>query len=468
MVGAAGGPYFLRMRSHLPTLIVPLSLVIAPACDLPAPVDPQEPVGACPISTSGPTYHSGAVTGVEIWSAAASPHIVEAEVEINAGGKVTIEPCAEVLIAEDRTIAVAYGGENEQGALIAEGTAERPIRFRGLDGAAWAGMVVRAPGTAVLRHVIIEGASGDVPWGDAALTLLGDAQLPVKRTAILDHVTIKDSGLYGVEVREMGGFADGSTGLVVTGSGKTRPAYPLLVNEHALDSIPPGQYTGNARDEIHLVADGAGVAGSGLQTDATIHDRGVPYVVGVDGETTLIVGGTLSGAPATLTIEPGVVMRFANNSALAVELFTTDEDTSTGILSAVGTPDKPIVFTSGADSPRPGDWQGIWFGSLFQPGSRVEHARIEYAGGDISSTLPTCNEPEVYSGGVILTAPPSEQFIKHTTFAHITGYGVLRGWVGPLAPDFLDTNTFEDLTACAQSAPEGENHACPDVPPACP
>lgn len=89
-----------------------------------------------------------------------------------------------------------------------------------------------------------------------------------------------------------------------------------------------------------------------------------------------------------------------------------------------------------------------------------------HAGGDNYSTLPSCNQPEVFTAGVILTAPPDAQFIKHTTFAHINGHGVLRGWVGSPAPDFLDTNTFEDLT-CAQSTPPEPNDTCPDVPPVC-
>lgn len=434
-----------------------LALLVVTGCEAPAPA------GACPTETTGPTVHHGTITGEETWTAAASPHVVDGDVEVTEGGKLTIEPCAEVRFASGTGLAVAYDGEDEHGTLVAEGTEEAPIHLHGDGGARWSGVVVAAPGSATLRHVILEGTSGDAPWGRGSLTIYGDDQLPVKKPVLVDHVTLKDSGAFGVEAHWLAGFAEGSTDLEITGAAQ----YPMLVGENELDSIPPGAYTGNANDAIELVSEGAGVAGSGLQADATLHDRGVPYVVGVDSEDTIIVGGTLSGEPATLTIEPGVEMRFMHDSVLAVELFTGQDELATGVLRAVGTADKPIVFTSGENAPKPGDWQGIWFGNRIRPENRIENARIEYAGGDIHASLATCNAPPVFSAGVILTSAPSDAFVQHTTFSHITGYGVLRGWAGPSAPHFVDTNTFEDVSACAESAPTGPDNDCPDTPPAC-
>ncbi|CAN99285.1 putative secreted protein [Sorangium cellulosum So ce56] len=452
------------------TLVLPASLALVTlalaACD-PAELPDGAPAGACP-APRGPTVHSGdRIADDETWTAEGSPHIVESFVEITEAARLTVEPCAEVQFAENAGIGVAYIGEGQEGALIAEGTEERPIRLAGKDGARWVGVLVQAPGTATLRHVTIEGASGDSPDGEASLVIHGDMTMPVKKPVLVDHVTIKDSISHGVEVNRMAGFADGSTELVVTGSGLEQPAYPLVVSEHALDSIPTGQYTGNARDEIRVIDEGAGRAASGIQTDATVRDRGVPYIIGSSEGATLIVGGTLDGSVAKLTIEPGVVLRFVRGASLSVELFST-EDPATGVLHAVGTPDKPIVFTSAEESPAAGDWMGIWFGSVFQPENRIEHARIEYAGSETHSILLTCNEPGIHEGGVILTTPPPSQFIQHTTFAHITGHGVHRGWRGPSAPDFADTNTFEDLTGCAVSTPPDEDLYCPEPPPTCP
>ncbi|GAB4434351.1 MAG: hypothetical protein Kow0031_16060 [Anaerolineae bacterium] len=54
---------------------------------------------------------------------------------------------------------------------------------------------------------------------------------------------------------------------------------------------------------------------------------------------------------ATLTIEPGVVVKGDDNVGLTVE----------GHLEAIGTPAQPITFTSVADT-GPGEWRGIHFG----------------------------------------------------------------------------------------------------------
>jgi len=52
-------------------------------------------------------------------------------------------------------------------------------------------------------------------------------------------------------------------------------------------------------------------------------------------------------------------------------------------LVARGTADRPIVFTSGAQTKRPGDWVGLVFeDAIGEQGSVLEHAVVEYAGRD--------------------------------------------------------------------------------------
>jgi hypothetical protein len=57
---------------------------------------------------------------------------------------------------------------------------------------------------------------------------------------------------------------------------------------------------------------------------------------------------------AVLTIEPGVTLRFHAGTGLRVEQ---------GALSALGTAFDPIVLTSAAAAPAPGDWSGLYLGS---------------------------------------------------------------------------------------------------------
>ncbi|MCS6800961.1 MAG: hypothetical protein RMM58_03985 [Chloroflexota bacterium] len=85
----------------------------------------------------------------------------------------------------------------------------------------------------------------------------------------------------------------------------------------------------------------------------------------------LVVGTVYVPSGGTLTIEPGVTVRFASGIAIA--------GMSGGTLSAEGTPSQPITFTSAAASPAPGDWAFITFNASAT--GRLRHCVIQYAGG---------------------------------------------------------------------------------------
>jgi RHS repeat-associated protein len=81
-----------------------------------------------------------------------------------------------------------------------------------------------------------------------------------------------------------------------------------------------------------------------------------------------------------LTIEPGVEMRFNPGTGIYVS-YVEYWGWHYGALSAQGTAEAPIVFTSNAPSPAPGDWKGIYF----RDGTKdsltfLEHCIIEYGG----------------------------------------------------------------------------------------
>lgn len=84
-------------------------------------------------------------------------------------------------------------------------------------------------------------------------------------------------------------------------------------------------------------------------------------------------GNVLVANGRTLTVEPGVRLRFHEKSYLEI-------GHKGSRLIARGTKDKPIVFTSAAMSPKRGDWVGIVFGDAPGEGTVLEHAVVEYAG----------------------------------------------------------------------------------------
>jgi hypothetical protein len=427
-------------------------------------------VPSCPAPTAGPTMHDKDISKDETWTAAGSPHIVTFSINVREGAKLTIEPCAEVRLAKNVNLDVVYP-VTTTGQLVAEGTAEHPIRFAGLDGARWGHMVVASPGKATLRHVTFEGGGGEAIPRVATLMATGAGTAPIARDLLVDHVTVKGSAGYGVVLDRAAGFAAGSTDLVVTGSGALDPTgqpYPLRLGENAMGTIPTGTYTGNAADEIQI-AEEAVNGRSGLQQDATLRELGVPYHFGTSSASSMRVegGGVAGDTPTTLTIEPGVVIKVEKGAGLEVTHFTSDTGSPAAIV-ALGTAAKPIVFTSAAKTPAPGDWISVWFGGIPSGKNRFDHVKIEYAGADCLCILSTCSDLVEHDAGMILTNVPAAGFsVTNTAFSKIAGHGVHRAWVGP-SLDFTATNTF-DVTGCAQTLPvPSGGGACPNPKPTCP
>jgi hypothetical protein len=87
----------------------------------------------------------------------------------------------------------------------------------------------------------------------------------------------------------------------------------------------------------------------------------------------VLVEGVLTVAPqATLSVEPGTVVRFRRKGAQAPLLMVQ------GRLVAAGTKETPVLFTSSFAQPAPGDWQGILLlGS--EKKNQLENCRIEGA-----------------------------------------------------------------------------------------
>lgn len=78
---------------------------------------------------------------------------------------------------------------------------------------------------------------------------------------------------------------------------------------------------------------------------------------------------------ANLTIEAGTVIKFKNDAGIRIGW-----ETESVKFTAIGTPDKPIVFTSAAASPSTGDWKGLWFYSKTASSTQLAFCKIEYAG----------------------------------------------------------------------------------------
>ena len=424
-----------------------LALQLACGSDEPAPdagvPDSGTPTFTCVTPTMGPTMHQGFITAKETWTAAGSPHILEGDVTVSAGGLVAIQPCAEVRIQAGHSIYV-------DGRLTALSSRGRFIRIVNDEpGARFGAIHVRHPGKASFAEVIIEGGGDPAHSAEGATVVVeGGTGLPIAYPVDMRSVTIRNSGGVGMQLRQWTGFILPSRDLTIAGSGADVPdrPFPMIISLNAVNTIPAGTYTGNRADEIQVIAESPHYK---VETTEQFKARGVPYRIGGNGAFGNI---TVDGPSlATLTLDPGVKINFSSSSSSVGGLHiggTRDAQVPTGALIAVGTAEKPIVLSAQPDMRTAGGWEGVVIESI-APTTKMEYVRIEFAGahgGDNGFGCP----PEVEfnaDGALKIFQVPSTRFLSNSTIADARGHGVYRGWSGDKV-DFLPINTFERIQCC--------------------
>lgn len=427
------------------------------------PVTTDKPLNTCPTTTTGPTFHEGEISGTETWRAAAGPHVVKANVNVRDGAKLIIEPCAVVKLARDADINVAFPLTPNSGELVAEGTADKPIKFERLDDGPWGRIFVHHPGKARLAHVTLDGGGGESAANGESLAFTGDGALPSKKGLSVDTVTVTKSRGVGIKLSGGGAFAAGSKALTINANGDDSNPYPLVVGELGVDSIPEGKYTGNKRDEILIDPETISGAG-GFQESATMRNRGVPYRFGMSTLDDLHIGaGSAAASSPTLTIEAGVTLKMVRGSMIQLD----GTNGTPAAIRALGTKEKPIVFTSSESTPHAGDWRGFYFNGFVSAENVLDNVRIEYTGADCSCSLVTCSEGvDQYEAALIFGDKPPTMFLKNSVIAHASGHAIVQGWDG--APhDWKASNSFEDVAGCIATLPRNADTSCPETPPSC-
>jgi hypothetical protein len=152
----------------------------------------------------------------------------------------------------------------------------------------------------------------------------------------------------------------------------TADAAPVATVDAAADGSGEAGDGGAPLDDSGAGADSLPVAcdlftGGLVVSDLTLSKACSPYII----SDFIEINGD-----AVLTIEPGAKLMFEGNVGLDVGSYTN------GKLVAVGTAQDPIVFTSHADPPLPGDWRSIRLFSGTMVGTKIAYAKLDYCGAD--------------------------------------------------------------------------------------
>jgi hypothetical protein len=257
-------------------------------------------------------------------------------------GSLTLEAGAVLQFDEGTELAVGYAKPSK---IITKGTAADPVILTASGDKVpgfWKGVWIFAKGNrSRLEGVVVEYAGSD-----RGAILVEATDVAVK------GVTVREAKEIGLKLDDRGALTelDGSTF-------EKAGTYALSLPASALGGL--GE-TNKLEAEAVIQ-----VRGGPVEKSAKWRPLGAPYLFTGD---TSIEG---KGTRAVVEVMPGTELRFADEAELAVGY------SSAGGLVAVGTAEKPILFTSGGEK-RAGAWPGV---HVYNHGeAKIEHAVFEHGG----------------------------------------------------------------------------------------
>lgn len=347
----------------------------------------------------------------QTWQNVGVPWRIEKTLDVLA--PLTLAPGAVVEFNEDIALEI-----NEDGRLIAVGTAEAPITLTGVEKTRgyWQGIQVESRGSEnALDHVVFEFA-GSKNWTGAAQSAAGIRFEQGSRMSITNS-TLRQTGNFAIWAADDVVFPAFEDNIFEQNAGVVH-MHPNTVGQVS----PNNTFTDNDDNTVRVTH---GSFDSVTQA-ATWRALPVHYLV-----------ADQTQVKAALTIEAGATLEFLEDALLEVK--------EEGSLTAIGTEAAPIVFTARAGEETAGFWGGIEIGTR-SAANLLEYVTIQYAG-----------SKNWYGGDDVtgaLHVPGGSLSITQSTIADIIGWGIDVRTEGTIT-DCAGT-TFENLTgANVKGSPAG-------------
>ena len=372
-------------------------------------------------------HEGGTISTHQTWAAADGDHIVTGNITVAAGGSLTIEPGCIVKLGNYISISV-------QGTLTALGTPAEEILFtRRETDDQWYGLFYYSTSSGSLAYCTIEHATGYgqgyAVYGAGALPQIqhctfrnnsyGVGAVNVTNPTLAVANTFTDNVMGGIYFNNCSGVSIsnqtltghvGTYGAIYltscgsshfgTGNAATGNSWALTMD---MASYPDLGSAGNIPISGNTNDDGIQVLGSLAAGDMIWYDLDMDYI---------LTGNTTIQGGASLSIEPGCVVKLENYISMTVF----------GTLNGLGTPADEVLFTR-----RDADDQ--WYGLFYYSGSsgNLAYCTIEHATG--------------YGQGYAVYGTGALPQIQHCTFRN-NSYGV--GATNLSNPTLSEANTFTD------------------------
>jgi parallel beta-helix repeat protein len=260
------------------------------------------------------------------------------------------------------------------------------------------------------NHCRINNSAGSAVWLEGA------------SSPAFDHCLISGCVRYGINCNSAFNYPTvTNTAIDYCGTGY----YPVSGYADMFSGFSDNSYTGNVNPYIY-------VKGDTVEKDATWENAGISYRIFND---VYVMGTDGPDGVTTLTLEPGVILRFRYEADInGLWIGHASDPNFPGALWALGTPTQPVFFTTNGNV-TPGAWKGICFNDYARDTLCLfDFCTIEYGGNTTNESI-YCNasSPAILNtvvknahGSAIYCTNSSNPLIKNclirdTQYAPVTG-----------------------------------------------